>query len=52
MEREKKQIYEKPVLRVIELAAEETLSIGCKSNIAPGRSVPTCAVTNCAGSGS
>lgn len=52
MEREEKQIYEKPVLRIIELAAEETLMIGCKSNIAPGRSVPTCAATNCSGSGS
>jgi hypothetical protein len=30
-----KQAYEKPKLRSIELAAEETLAVGCK--IAPGR---------------
>jgi hypothetical protein len=34
--RGKKQTYEKPRLRIIELAAEEVLAVGCKT--APGAS--------------
>ena len=56
-EREKekgKRHYEKPLLRVIELAAEEVLAVGCKlasSGSAVG--YPTnCIGSGCAGSGS
>jgi hypothetical protein len=31
-----KQAYEKPRLRVIELAAEEVMGIGCKTTTSPG----------------
>ncbi|MFW6107390.1 MAG: hypothetical protein ACOC8A_01730 [bacterium] len=30
--RQKKRPYQKPKLRVIELAAEEVLGVGCKTN--------------------
>ena len=33
-EKQEKQAYEKPRLRIIELAAEEVLAVGCKT--APG----------------
>ena len=32
IKKEKKQPYEKPCLRVIDLAAEEVLAVGCKAN--------------------
>lgn len=31
-----KQAYEKPRLRVIELAAEEVMGVGCKTTTSPG----------------
>ncbi len=31
-----KQAYEKPRLRIIELAAEEVMGIGCKTTTSPG----------------
>ena len=37
-EKEKK-IYEKPELRIIELAAEEVLSVGCKTKFEDPRGV-------------
>jgi hypothetical protein len=46
--------YEKPKLRIIELAAEEVLGIGCKT-FASGSAVgggPTCMIRHCAGLGS
>jgi hypothetical protein len=30
-EKQNKQVYEKPKIRVIELAAEEVLAVGCKT---------------------
>jgi hypothetical protein len=49
----KKEEYEKPVLRIIELAAEETLSIGCKTATQGGKLPIVCVgVQNCAGAGS
>jgi len=49
-----KKPYEKPRLRIIELAAEEVLAIGCKttgasSGVGGG---PTCMIRMCAGAGS
>ena len=56
MKQEKKQKYEKPVLRVIELAAEETLAIGCKMAVGgiSARTNPTGCIglNHCAGKGS
>ena len=62
MEDEKKQTpakkpYEKPVLRVIELAAEEVLAVGCKTKPpgprAFGNPTPACIVPRtCFGQGS
>jgi len=47
MKKEKqKEVYEKPQLRVIELAADEVLAVGCKSpglNYAVGGN-PACGV--------
>jgi hypothetical protein len=36
---EGKKDYEKPVLRVIELAAEEVLSVGCKTGFSDHKGV-------------
>lgn len=56
MKQEKKQTYEKPVLRVIELAAEETLVLGCKMAVGgiPARSNPggCIGLNHCSGKGS
>ncbi len=54
MEQEKKMVYEKPVLRVIELAAEETMSVnGCKTKTLGGPFPPGCVISQpCASSGS
>jgi len=52
MNEESKRPYEKPALRVIELAADEVLAVGCKNNTAPARLGVTCLANRCAGSGS
>ena len=45
---EKLQPYEKPRLRVIELAAEEVLAVGCKTNAGgPNPAPPQCAAGGC-----
>ena len=45
---EKLQPYEKPKLRVIELAAEEVLAVGCKTNAGgPNPAPPQCAPGGC-----
>ncbi len=52
--REGRMTYEKPILRIIELSAEEVLSVGCKSS-SGGFSVaspPPCIAHTCAGPGS
>lgn len=48
-----KQTYEKPKLRIIELAAEEVLGIGCKTTVlsSPG-GAPPCTSSNCSQLGS
>jgi hypothetical protein len=49
-----KKAYEKPQIRIIELAADEILAAGCKTNSASpavGGGV-TCAVRGCAAIGS
>jgi hypothetical protein len=50
-----KQVYQKPRLIVIELAAEEVLAIGCKltsSGFAPNSISPPCAFQSCSNAGS
>ncbi len=49
-EKQEKQAYEKPRLRIIELAAEEVLAVGCKTAPGrPGQSSPTgCGSISCA----
>jgi hypothetical protein len=51
-----KQIYEKPRLRVIELAAEEVLGTSCKANptvnAKAGQIVPKCGTPACSALGS
>ncbi len=52
-EKKSRKTYEKPRLRVIELAAEEVLGVGCKS--ASGgfaRGAAVCMFSTCAGAGS
>ncbi len=48
----KRQPYEKPVLRSISLVADEVLSVGCKTGVSSGHSIPTCLVGPCYGPGS
>lgn len=38
-EEQRKQVYEKPKIRSIELAAEEVLGIGCKSSYSDPKGV-------------
>ena len=51
-----KYTYEKPRLRVIELAAEEVLGVPCKANPTKsgkvGQFPPRCGVPACSGQGS
>ena len=49
-----KQLYEKPRLRVIELAADEVLVIGCKTFSGGGAQPPAvpCNASNCSTLGS
>jgi hypothetical protein len=52
-DRNKKQTYEKPRLRIIELVAAEVLAIGCKLKTpTSGPQFPTCFSTGCATLGS
>ena len=51
--KEAKKHYERPMLRIIELAADEILSVGCKTSTG-GRAfgaIP-CVAGSCAGQGS
>lgn len=50
--KEGKQAYEKPELRVIELAAEEVMGIGCKSNVSAGPAGLCASGTGCSVVGS
>ena len=52
--RERKRTYEKPKLRIIELATEEVLAVGCKLAIGSGNvAVPnSCTLNNCVVAGS
>ncbi|NWF98586.1 MAG: hypothetical protein HXY52_06615 [Nitrospirae bacterium] len=55
LEKQQKQHYEKPMLRQIELVAEEILAVGCKSlstGTAPKSATPPCMIRHCAGKGS
>jgi hypothetical protein len=48
-EKQEKQAYEKPRLRIIELTAEEVLAVGCKNAPgSPGVSGSLCGSINCA----
>lgn len=44
----RKQMYEKPKLRSIDLTAEEVLAVGCKTATGGGPNTPNCAVKKCA----
>lgn len=49
----KRQSYEKPRMRVIELVAEEVLSVGCKLSSGPGGPIgATCTSSACFADGS
>ncbi len=52
-EKKSRKTYEKPRLRVIELAAEEVLGVGCKT-VSGGfaRGAAPCVFSGCAGGGS
>ena len=55
MEKEKKKSYEKPVLKTMELRADETLAVGCKMttpSTGGHRSPCTSIMGSCAGAGS
>lgn len=51
--REKEQ-YEKPLLRIVDLVAEEVLGVGCKSVALPASAgiAPPCAAGGCQQDGS
>ena len=50
----KRQPYEKPSLRTINLVAEEVLATGCKLDVPPGGGFapPNCVASKCIGPGS
>ncbi len=49
----RKRPYEKPQLRIIQLAAEEVLAVGCKLVNGPGGPIaPTCTSSSCFAPGS
>ena len=48
----KKDSYEKPVLTVVELKADEVLIIGCTNAGTGGMAKPSCLIDPCAGDGS
>jgi hypothetical protein len=47
-----KEVYEKPRLRSIELAAEEVLAVGCKTTNQSAVGKPTCNSRPCSQRGS
>ncbi|RJP84278.1 MAG: hypothetical protein C4518_20505 [Desulfobacteraceae bacterium] len=49
-----KKSYQKPEVKAIDLAAEEVLSVGCKTATAPGTGLSpiTCVASPCAAVGS
>jgi hypothetical protein len=47
-----KKPYEKPRLRIIELAAEEVLAVGCKTAGTGAFGLPTCRARPCVNTGS
>lgn len=49
-----KKAYQRPEVKVIELAAEEVLAVGCKteSSAGPGGVPPTCVLGACFSAGS
>ena len=49
-----RKAYQKPEIKVIELAAEEVLSVGCKTQVSPGVGLPAgnCILARCSGNGS
>ena len=52
--KEEKKPYHKPEVKVIELAAEEVLAVGCKTAVSPGVGLPAanCILARCAANGS
>lgn len=52
--KKEKKPYQKPEVKVIDLVAEEVLSVGCKTQISAGagRSPITCLLAPCSGKGS
>ncbi len=52
--KKKKKPYQKPEIRVIDLAAEEVLAVGCKTATHPGTGLSpiTCVASPCAAIGS
>jgi hypothetical protein len=54
MKQKKKEKYEKPELKTIQLHAEEVLAIGCKSIGSSGPDAASCGLlsTQCSASGS
>ena len=46
--------YQKPEIKVVKLAADEVLSVGCKTTTSPGTGLPAanCILANCSGNGS
>lgn len=47
-----RRTYEKPRLRTIELAAEEVLAVGCKTQGSTAFALPVCHARPCASKGS
>jgi hypothetical protein len=50
--KEGKRHYEKPMLRIIELAADEILAVGCKTPSSGNTGGVTCSSNGCAAYGS
>ncbi|MFZ2198249.1 MAG: hypothetical protein WAV13_10980 [Thermodesulfovibrionales bacterium] len=53
MEKGKKDKYEKPVLKKMDLTADETLAVGCKTTTSGGKAMPCISgMIKCSGTGS
>ncbi len=50
---ERKESYQRPLLKIIELKLDEVLGVGCKTSTgSPGPTGPMCAPSGCAENGS
>lgn len=52
VDKDGRRVYSKPLLKVVELAADEVLATGCKTHAASSVGNPTCQFKACVSMGS